>query len=164
MHNYSQNIANKMVTPILLQKLLTQWRFKEQKVVFTNGCFDLLHTGHLELLIQAKALGHQLIVGINSDQSIGRLKGSNRPIKNEAARMFQMACLLMVDAVIVFDEDTPLELIKAIQPNVLVKGGDYNIDTIVGAKEVMANGGSVEIIKIVDGYSTTAIIEKSKTT
>ncbi len=145
-----------------LAKWLHMKRFKSVKIIFTNGCFDLLHDGHLQLLTQAKMIGGQLIVGINSDASVKRLKGPSRPIKNQDSRALQLAALLMVDAVVIFEEDTPLELIKKIQPNVLVKGSDYNTETIVGAGEVLSHGGTVEIIPLVQGFSTTNLIEKIK--
>ena len=135
---------------------------EHKKIVFTNGCFDLLHDGHLELLIKAKQLHGKLIVGINNDASVKRLKGESRPIKNQNSRLLQLAALQMVDGVILFEEDTPLDLIKKIEPDILVKGGDYQIETIVGAKEVMANGGRVEVIPLVEGFSTTNLIQKMK--
>jgi rfaE bifunctional protein nucleotidyltransferase chain/domain len=132
-----------------------RWKFFGKKIVFTNGCFDLLHAGHIESLSQAASFGDILIVGLNSDASVKRLKGENRPIQSEQNRATLLASLYMVDAVVIFDEDTPLEIIKYIMPDVLVKGGDYTPETIVGAKEVMANGGKVEIIPLVPGLSTT---------
>jgi D-beta-D-heptose 7-phosphate kinase/D-beta-D-heptose 1-phosphate adenosyltransferase len=131
-----------------------------RSVVFTNGCFDILHRGHLEYLANAASLGNTLVVGVNSDASVKRLKGPLRPVNNEQDRLFALASLLMVDSVCLFDEDTPLSLIEAVKPDVLVKGGDYTIDTIVGAREVLANGGKVEVIPFVEGYSTTGLIEK----
>ena len=132
-----------------------RWKFFGKRIVFTNGCFDLLHAGHIESLSQAAGFGDILIVGLNSDSSVKRLKGENRPIQSEQNRATLLASLYMVDAVVIFDEDTPLEIIKSIMPDVLVKGGDYTPETIVGAKEVMANGGKVEIIPLVPGLSTT---------
>ncbi len=133
-------------------------KVKGRKIVFTNGCFDILHHGHLDLLAQAANEGHILIVGVNNDASVKRLKGNERPINNEADRSFQLASLLCVDAVCLFEEDTPLALIQLIQPQVLVKGGDYTKENIIGASEVEANGGRVAIIPFVEGYSTSKLI------
>lgn len=134
----------------------------EKTVAFTNGVFDILHPGHVFSLSQAAQEADYLIVGLNSDDSVKRLKGKNRPINNQESRSLILAALLMVDAVVIFDEDTPLELINAIRPDVLVKGGDYTIEQIVGAKEVIANGGRVVINPIVEGYSTSEVIKKLK--
>jgi len=131
-------------------------------VSFTNGCFDILHPGHLFSIAQAAKEADYLIVGLNSDESIKRIKGPERPINDTASRAIILANLSMVDAVVIFEEDTPYELITQLLPDVLVKGGDYTIETIVGAKEVIANGGKVIINPIVDGFSTTNIIEKVK--
>ena len=136
------------------------WRGAGKKIVFTNGCFDILHHGHLSLLARAAGFGNILIAGINTDSSVHRLKGPERPITNEKDRAFQVASLLCVDAVCLFDEDTPGELIKLVKPDVLVKGGDYTMDKIVGAAFVAGMGGKVEIIPFVDGYSTTSIISR----
>jgi rfaE bifunctional protein nucleotidyltransferase chain/domain len=133
-----------------------------RKIVFTNGCFDILHHGHLDLLARAADQGNVLVLGLNTDNSVKRLKGPERPVTNEQDRAFQVASLLCVDAVCLFDEDTPAELIQALRPDVLVKGGDYTIDKIVGADFVQKNGGRVEIIPFVNGYSTTSIIERIK--
>ncbi|RYD56637.1 MAG: D-glycero-beta-D-manno-heptose 1-phosphate adenylyltransferase [Sphingobacteriales bacterium] len=138
------------------------WRMLGKKIVFTNGCFDILHHGHLDLLAKAADLGNILIVGLNTDQSVKRLKGPERPVNHEQDRALQMASLLCVDAVCLFDEDTPAELIQIIQPDVLVKGGDYTLDKIVGADYVISRGGSVEIIPFVAGYSTSSLIANIK--
>lgn len=143
-----------------LMHQVSRWRVLSKTVAFTNGCFDILHQGHIASLSDAAREADFLVVGLNTDASTRRLKGDQRPINNEGARATVMASLLMVDAVVLFDEDTPLELIKAVQPDVLVKGGDYTLDQIVGAKEVMAAGGRVVINPIVPGFSTTGIIEK----
>jgi len=135
---------------------------KDKKVVFTNGCFDLIHDGHIELLKKAKAEGDILVIGVNSDASIKRLKGDNRPIQNEHVRTKVLSSIKHVDAVVLFDEDTPLELIKAIQPDVLVKGSDYAVSEIVGANEVIESGGEVVTVDLVEGSSTTNIVEKIK--
>jgi D-beta-D-heptose 7-phosphate kinase/D-beta-D-heptose 1-phosphate adenosyltransferase len=143
-----------------LQHQLRRWRLLSKTLAFTNGCFDILHSGHIASLSDAAREADILIVGLNSDASTRRLKGIQRPINNEQARATVLASLLMVDAVIIFEEDTPLELIKVVMPDVLVKGGDYTLDQIVGAKEVMAAGGRVVINPIVPGFSTTSIIDK----
>jgi D-beta-D-heptose 7-phosphate kinase/D-beta-D-heptose 1-phosphate adenosyltransferase len=143
-----------------LQHQLRRWKFLGKTIAFTNGCFDILHQGHIASLSDAAREAEILIVGLNSDASTRRLKGDQRPINNQQARATVLASLLMVDAVIVFEEDTPLELIKIVMPDVLVKGGDYTLDQIVGAKEVMAAGGRVVINPIVPGFSTTGIIDK----
>ncbi len=136
-----------------------QYRLKSKKIVFTNGVFDLLHHGHLASLTQAASLGDILVVGVNADASVKRLKGPTRPIHSEQHRALMLASLAMVDAVIIFEEDTPLELIKAIMPDVLVKGGDYTVEQIAGAKEVIENGGKVVLADMIEGVSTTKIIE-----
>ncbi|MBA2683142.1 MAG: D-glycero-beta-D-manno-heptose 1-phosphate adenylyltransferase [Gemmatimonadaceae bacterium] len=137
-----------------------RWREAESGlVVFTNGVFDLLHTGHIDLLIAARRLGDRLVVGINTDASVRRLKGPTRPVRREAERAYVVAALECVDAVTVFDEDTPLELVLAIRPDVLVKGGDYTPDTIVGRTEVESWGGRVHVVPLTAGHSTTRIIE-----
>jgi len=143
-----------------LQHQLRRWRLLSKTIAFTNGCFDILHQGHIASLSDAAREADILIVGLNSDASTRRLKGDQRPINNEQARATVIASLLMVDAVILFEEDTPLELIKTVMPDVLVKGGDYTLEQIVGAKEVMAAGGRVVINPIVPGFSTTGIIDK----
>ena len=148
--------------PALLQAQIKWWRLINKTIAFTNGVFDILHEGHIKVLSQAASFADVLIVGVNSDASVKRLKGNNRPVNNQQSRALVLASLIMVDAVIIFDEDTPLELIKNILPDVLIKGGDYNLDTIVGAKEVIENGGKVEIIPLQEGFSTTGIIEKMK--
>lgn len=145
-----------------LHRYLNTWRLKDQKIVFTNGCFDLLHLGHVDYLSKAADLGHKLVIGLNSDLSTSNLKGPNRPITNEISRARLLASLFFVDAVILFDEETPLNLITALKPDVLVKGADYTIDKIVGADVVLANGGEVKTIEYIDGYSTTAIEQKIK--
>lgn len=136
------------------------WRAQGERLVFTNGCFDLLHLGHVKYLADARDLGHRLIVGVNSDQSVRRLKGSSRPIQNEESRMAVLASLACVDAVVVFEEDTPLILIEALLPDVLVKGGDWDLSKIVGADLVLANGGQVQNLGFSAGYSTTNLEKK----
>lgn len=133
---------------------------KGKKIVFTNGCFDILHRGHVTYLNQARSLGDVLVMGMNSDESVKRLKGPERPINKENDRKFVLENLKSVDFVEIFTEDTPLELIKIVRPMVLVKGGDWSIDKIVGGKEVISWGGEVFSLSFVDGYSTTGIIQK----
>ncbi len=143
------------------QNTVAKWESKNHTTVFTNGCFDILHAGHVSYLKKAKALGHKLVLGLNSDQSVQRMqKSPNRPLQSETSRSIVMAGLESVDLVVIFSEDTPLELIKALKPNVLVKGADYKVEDIVGGKEVLSWGGSVETIEFLDGYSTTAIEQK----
>ncbi|MFT4202765.1 MAG: D-glycero-beta-D-manno-heptose 1-phosphate adenylyltransferase [Chitinophagaceae bacterium] len=136
------------------------WRLQGKKIAFTNGCFDILHIGHIASLSQAAEHADVLIVGINSDNSTKRLKGAGRPINGQDERALMLANLLIVDGVVIFDEDTPLELIKTVQPDVLVKGGDYAIDQIVGAREVQSWGGEVIINDLVPGVSTTGLAHK----
>ena len=133
---------------------------KGRKIVFTNGCFDILHKGHVSYLSEAKKLGDLLVVGLNSDMSVKRLKGNDRPINNEEDRKYVLSNLKSVDFVEIFCEDTPLNLIKKIMPSILVKGGDWKIDQIVGAKEVIENGGDIFSLNFVDGYSNTSMIQK----
>ena len=151
--------AKIFLLPALLLQIKT-WRSENLSIAFTNGCFDILHIGHIASLSEAAAEADILIVGLNSDASTRRLKGPERPVNNEQSRALLMASLQLADAVVLFEEDTPFNLIKAILPDVLVKGGDYTVETIVGAKEVIANGGRVVINPTVQGYSTTGIIEK----
>lgn len=145
-----------------LEKFLSE--NKGKKIVFTNGCFDILHKGHVSYLNEAKKLGDLLVIGLNSDASVKRLKGPERPINNEIDRQFVMKNLKAVDFVEIFEEDTPLNLILTLKPQVLVKGGDWKIDQIVGGKEVIANGGEVFSLNFVDGYSTTSVITKIQNT
>ncbi len=139
---------------------VNRWKLLNKTISFTNGCFDILHPGHITSLSDAAIESDFLIVGLNSDGSAHRLKGAGRPVMDEKSRALMLASLLIVDAVVIFEEDTPLELIKLIKPDVLVKGGDYTIDQIVGAKEVIALGGRVVINPIVPGFSSTGIIGK----
>ncbi|MCK9218602.1 MAG: D-glycero-beta-D-manno-heptose 1-phosphate adenylyltransferase [Bacteroidales bacterium] len=157
-------VRNKIYTWDRLQKQLTVWRFKEKKIVFTNGCFDVIHLGHIEYLSKARDLGHILIIGLNSDESVRRIKGPNRPINNEEARAITLASLLFVDAVILFGEDTPYNIIQLIQPDILVKGKDYEGKEIVGSDILKAKGGEIITIDLVKGYSTTHTIDLSEHT
>jgi len=143
-----------------LVAIVKGWKTTGKTVAFTNGCFDILHEGHIFSLSQAANEADRLIIGVNSDASIKRLKGEERPINNEHSRALLLASLAIVDAVVIFEEDTPLELVSALIPDVIIKGGDYTVEQIVGAKEVINNGGRVVINKIVDGFSTTSIIAK----
>ena len=153
-------MQTRIVTDDHLNSLLTYWRLKDEKIVFTNGCFDILHRGHVEYLAKAASLGDLLFVGINSDQSVRKLKGNDRPIQDEYSRALMTASLRFVTAVMLFDEDTPYQLIKRVQPDVLVKGGDYQEKDIVGADIVRNKGGEVETVDFTDGYSSSKIIEK----
>ncbi len=157
-----QSIPHKIFTLDALQHQLKRWRLQNKKIVFTNGVFDILHEGHIASLSDAASNGNILIVGVNADASVKRLKGESRPVNNENSRALLLAALVITDAIIIFEEDTPYNLITAIIPDVLVKGGDYTIETIVGAKEVIANGGQVIIAPILEGFSTTSIIERMK--
>ena len=139
---------------------VARWKFFKKQVAFTNGCFDILHEGHIFSLSQAAKEGDVLIVGVNSDASTKRLKGPSRPINSEHSRSQILASLFIVDAVVIFEEDTPLELIAAILPDVIVKGGDYTVEQVVGASEVIKNGGRVVINALVPGFSTSGIIDK----
>lgn len=151
----------KVLTQTELEGTLAPYR-GQKKIVFTNGCFDLLHIGHIRYLQEAKALGDLLVVGINSDASVQRLKGPTRPIQNQDDRAEILAALAAVDFTVIFNEDTPAELIQQICPDILVKGGDWKIDQIVGSNQVLAAGGKVYSLQFVDGKSTTSLIEKSQ--
>ncbi len=155
---------NKILTSSDLEQRVLAWKGDNQKLVFTNGCFDILHLGHIDYLEKARTLGDILLVGVNTDQSVRMLKGVDRPVNDEYSRLRMLAALGFVDAVTLFDEDTPLNLIKRVLPDILVKGNDYNISNIVGADVVLQSGGKVETIDLVDGFSTTGIIEKLKKT
>lgn len=159
--SWNKQIAEKIFTSRdALSLQCKSWQAEGKKIVFTNGCFDILHLGHLDYLSKAADLGDKLIIGVNTDASVQRLKGENRPVIDEHTRATKLASFAFVDAVILFDEETPLELIKTTSPNILVKGGDYTIDTVVGAKEVIASGGEVRLLDFLAGHSTSKIIEK----
>ncbi len=148
-----------------LPELLSQiasWRITNKTIAFTNGCFDILHEGHIFSLSQAAKETDCLIVGVNADESVKKIKGANRPVNNQHSRSLLLASLLITDAVIIFEEDTPLNLITSIMPDVIVKGGDYTMEQIVGAKEVIANGGRVIINPVIESFSTSNIIKKIK--
>ena len=158
----SELIQQKIFTLTDLQKLIFQWKYFEKTVAFTNGCFDILHQGHIFSLTKAASEADYLIVGLNSDKSVERLKGPGRPVNPQESRAIVLASLVMVDAVIIFEEDTPLNLVKTLLPDVMVKGGDYRVNEIAGAGEVIAAGGRVVINPILEGFSTTSIIERAK--
>jgi len=145
-----------------LKYWLAYWRFHEKKIVFTNGCFDLIHQGHIDYLSQAADHGDILIIGLNTDASVKRLKGENRPVQDERSRALLLSSLRFVDAVVLFDQDTPYELIQLVNPDVLVKGSDYSAEEIVGYDIVTAKGGEVITIDYLDGFSTTGLIEQIK--
>ena len=155
-------IKSKIIDIDNITSYLTYWKLKNKKVVFTNGCFDILHRGHVEYLAQAASVGDVLVIGLNSDISVRSIKGKNRPVLDEYARAILLASLSFVTAVILFSEDTPYELIKKVNPDVLVKGSDYKAEDIVGYDIVKANGGEVVTIDFIEGYSTTSIIDKLK--
>jgi len=154
------DLTHKILNNNNLQTKVNYWKKFEKRIVFTNGCFDLLHLGHLHTLTESKKLGDILIIGLNSDNSIKRLKGESRPIQNQQTRSTILANLQIVDAVVLFEENTPLNLIKTILPQILVKGGDYKIEDIVGADLVLKNGGQVKTIPLLEGISTTNSINK----
>ena len=160
---------NKDIEKTLLAKVLDQdsiglqvrsWQDEGKKVVFTNGVFDLLHIGHITYLAKAAELGDKLVIGLNSDNSVRRIKGEDRPVNDQNSRAALLAALFFVDAITLFEEDTPFNLITGLLPDILVKGADYSVEQIVGAKEVLANGGAVKTINFVEGYSSTSIINK----
>lgn len=159
-----QEIQAKIQSWEEIRRTVADWRSRNERIVFTNGCFDLLHYGHLHYLAAASDLADHLIIGLNSAASVSRLKGPHRPINDEITRQHQLAALAFVDAVVVFEQDTPFELIRQIVPDVLVKGGDWQPEQIVGSDIVLAAGGKVLSLPYIDGYSTTAIEEKIKST
>ena len=153
-------IEEKVISSDHIEKQTNLWRFLSNRIVFTNGCFDILHRGHIEYLASAADLGSKLIIGLNSDASVSRLKGSGRPINSFQDRALALAALRFTDAIVEFDEDTPLNLIRMIKPDFLVKGGDYIQSEIVGASDVQENGGEIVIITFTEGYSTTSFLKK----
>ncbi len=155
------SLKDKIVTLEVAQSTVKRWQNQGDKVVFTNGCFDILHAGHVHYLEEARMLGNQLVIGLNTDQSVQRLdKSPARPIQSQESRAMVLASLESVSLVILFDEDTPKELIEAINPNILVKGADYQIDQIVGGSHVIANGGEVKTLEFLPGFSTSKIEQK----
>ena len=159
---FFKKIQSKVKTWATAKQAVDQWKRSGRKVVFTNGCFDLLHYGHIHYLAQAKDLGDSLMVGVNADRSVARLKGPHRPIKDENTRLHILAALACVDAVVLFEENTPYELIKMLMPDVLVKGGDWLPENIIGADIVLGNGGAVFSLPFVEGFSTTNYEKKIK--
>ena len=157
-----KKINNKIFDLQLLMKKIEKWRSENKKIVFTNGCFDLIHLGHIEILARSSDFGDKLIIGVNSDLSIKKLKGKNRPIIEESSRIKQLSALEFVDAVALFDEETPLKLIETIKPDVITKGGDYTAKNVVGNEVVSQKNGEVVIIPLTQGYSTTSILNKIK--
>jgi rfaE bifunctional protein nucleotidyltransferase chain/domain len=161
-NDFERALLAKICNVEALKSKVDFWQSEGEKVVFTNGVFDLLHLGHITYMAKSAGLGDKLIVGLNADSSVKRLKGPDRPINDQANRAALLAALFFVDGVVLFEEDTPLNLIKALLPDILVKGADYAVDNIVGAKEVIANGGEVLTIDLVEGYSSTSIIQRIK--
>lgn len=159
--NYLQSSQEKIMTLKQLQRRVAVWRLHDKSIVFTNGCFDLIHAGHIHLLSAARSFGEVLIVGLNTDQSVNKLK-PGRPLQDEGTRALIMASFAFTDAVILFDEETPLQLIKALKPDVLVKGGDYTMENVVGAPEVTSHGGRIELVPLLMGYSTSNIVARIK--
>ncbi|TSA27944.1 MAG: D-glycero-beta-D-manno-heptose 1-phosphate adenylyltransferase [Bacteroidetes bacterium] len=157
-----ERIKTRLFTRDQIRYQCNVWRFQDKKIVFTNGCFDLLHLGHIEYLSKAADLGDVLVIGLNSDSSVRKLKGAGRPVTCEEARALILASLSFVTAVVIFDEETPYDLITAVQPDILVKGADYKTDEIAGHDIVLARGGEVVTIPLTEGYSTSAILSKLK--
>ncbi|MFA8299032.1 MAG: D-glycero-beta-D-manno-heptose 1-phosphate adenylyltransferase [Hyphomicrobiales bacterium] len=157
-----ERLRQKICSYSNLNHLINEWNENNEKVVFTNGCFDLIHQGHIDYLAKAADLGDRLIIGLNTDNSVKRLKGENRPIKDEYSRAFILAAMSFVDAVVLFDEDTPYELIKQVQPDILVKGADYKPEDIVGYDIVMEKGGKIKTLDFLPGFSTSLIESKIK--
>lgn len=160
----NEKLRSKIVDKDEALSMLSIWHYMGLKVVFTNGCFDLIHRGHVNYLSRAASLGDRMIVGLNSDKSVSDIKGPNRPIQDQLSRAEVMASMFFVDAVVLFDEETPFDLINFLKPDILVKGSDYTIDKIVGADVVISNGGRVETMDFIDGYSSSNIINKIKNT
>jgi D-glycero-beta-D-manno-heptose 1-phosphate adenylyltransferase len=156
----AKKVKDKIISATHISGLVSEWRAKGKIIVFTNGCFDILHRGHIELLMQASSFGDKLIIGLNTDNSVRKLKGEGRPYNNEQSRVLVLASLLFVDAVVLFDEETPYNLISKVKPDILVKGGDYEENGIAGADIVKANGGKIIIVDLLEGYSTTLLGKK----
>jgi rfaE bifunctional protein nucleotidyltransferase chain/domain len=154
-------LESKMFDLETFGRMRETWEFLDHKIVFTNGCFDIIHRGHIEYLAKASDLGDILVVGLNTDNSVKRIKGDNRPINDQQARAMVLAAMKFVSAIVLFDEDTPYELIKIARPHVLVKGSDYTEENIVGADIVKENGGEIVTVDLVPGFSTTGIIDKA---
>lgn len=159
-HDLEQTLLNKINDVETLANKIKGWKAAGQKIVFTNGVFDLLHLGHITYMAKAAELGDKLVIGLNADVSVKRIKGESRPVNDQNNRAALLAALFFVDGIVLFEEDTPRDLIVTLMPDVLVKGADYTIENIAGAKEVLANGGEVKTINLVEGYSSTSIINK----
>jgi rfaE bifunctional protein nucleotidyltransferase chain/domain len=155
-----ETLMRKVYSSSELAKQVALWKSNGKRIVFTNGCFDLLHAGHIAYLTEAASLGDVIIVGLNSDRSVCGLKGPGRPVNTETTRSMLLASMFFIDAVVLFDEDTPISIISSVLPDVLVKGGDYKIKDIVGAEETLRNGGEVKVLTFLPGYSSSAIIDK----
>jgi len=162
MRDIEKTLQSKITKLADIKPLVTTWKSDGKKVVFTNGVFDLLHIGHITYLSKAAELGDKLIIGLNADTSVKRIKGEGRPVNDQRTRAALLASFFFVDAVVIFEDDTPLNLITALMPDILIKGADYTVENIVGAKEVIAGGGEVKTITFVEGYSSTSIIQKIK--
>jgi len=160
--SHLKSINTKILPLKSLKNQVTNWKKTGKKVVFTNGCFDLIHRGHIEVLAQTADLGDKLIIGLNSDVSIKKLKGEGRPIIDENSRAILLASLSFVDAIVLFSEETPLNLISNLNPDILAKGGDYKINTIVGHEFIRKNGGEVILVPFVEGFSSSSIVDKIK--
>lgn len=158
--SYSESVPEKVLSAEQLDYWLAVQRFKNKKIVFTNGCFDILHLGHVDYLRKARDLGDLLFLGLNTDASVRRIKGSSRPVQDERSRAELLASMSFVDAVVLFDENTPYELIKKVQPDILVKGKDYRAEDVVGYDVVTSRGGKVVTIDLVEGYSTSSVIQR----
>ncbi|MEO6906113.1 MAG: D-glycero-beta-D-manno-heptose 1-phosphate adenylyltransferase [Ginsengibacter sp.] len=156
----SNTLRERIFTSDEMKQEVKRIRLKSKTIAFTNGVFDILHEGHISVLSEAASFADVLIVGVNSDASVKKLKGEGRPVNSESSRALIIASLIMVDEVVIFNEETPLDLIKIIKPDVLIKGGDYSLETMVGSKEVLDAGGRIEIIPLKEGFSTTGIMEK----
>lgn len=154
------HLKNKILTDEILEQRLAQWRFRDLRVVFTNGCFDILHRGHVEYLAKASEYGDILLLGLNTDRSVRAIKGAHRPIQDENSRALILASLSFISAIVLFDEDTPLKLIEKVQPDVLIKGADYKEEEIVGYDIVKARGGKIITIDLVEGLSSSDLINK----
>jgi len=160
-NNYT--IYSKLITDeTLLLRKLSAWRFKNKKIIFSNGCFDILHRGHVEYLYKASLLGDILVLGLNTDKSVQKIKGPKRPVVDQQSRAIVLSALEFVDAIVFFDEDTPYNLIKTVQPDILIKGDDYKPEDIVGADIVEQKGGKIKTIPLTEGFSTSQLIEKLK--
>lgn len=158
--SYHQQVKSKIIQSSQLDDIIGKWKNAGEKIVFTNGCFDIIHQGHIDYLSKARDLGTKLIIGVNTDRSVSAIKGAHRPIQDEYSRMTILAAMEFVDAVILFDEDTPITLITRVIPDILVKGSDYKAEEIVGYDVVVGNGGKVETLDFLEGFSTSAIERK----